>query len=53
MITKKEIQYENYGRCLQINNDKAGIVVTIDFGPGIIRYSFVDGEGNSEEVYTI
>ena len=44
MIEKKEIQYENYGRCLEIKNNKVRLVVTLDFGPRIIRYSFIDGE---------
>ncbi|MBQ2696648.1 MAG: hypothetical protein IJF61_05040 [Clostridia bacterium] len=44
MVTKKEIQYEGYGRCLEIANDLVRLVVTLDFGPRIIRYSFLDGE---------
>lgn len=44
MITKKEIQYKNYGRCLEISNGIIRLVVTVDFGPRIICYSFVDGE---------
>ncbi len=44
MITKREIEYDGYGRCLEISNGKVVAVVTLDFGPRIIRYSFVDGE---------
>ncbi len=44
MVTKKEIQYKNYGRCLEISNGTIRIVVTIDFGPRIICYSFIGGE---------
>ena len=44
MVTQKEIQYEGYGRCLEIANDLVRLVVTLDFGPRIIRYSFLDGE---------
>lgn len=44
MIEKKEIQYENFGRCLELSNGIIRIVVTLDFGPRILCYSFVDGE---------
>ncbi|MBE7041359.1 MAG: hypothetical protein E7400_05275 [Ruminococcaceae bacterium] len=44
MITKKEIQYDGYGKCLEISNGIVRVVVTTDFGPRIIRYSFIDGE---------
>lgn len=44
MITKQEIQYEGYGKCLEISNGKVRVVVTTEFGPRIIRYSFADGE---------
>ncbi len=44
MITKKEIQYGAFGKCLEISNGLVQVLVTLDFGPRIIRYSFVDGE---------
>ncbi len=44
MITKQEIQYDGYGKCLEISNGIVRLVVTTDFGPRIIRYSFIDGE---------
>ncbi len=44
MITKTNIQYDGYGSCLEISNGIVRLVVTLDFGPRIIRYSFVDGE---------
>ncbi len=44
MINKKEIQYKNYGKCLEISNDTVRLVVTLDVGPRIICYSFIDGE---------
>ncbi|MBE7021925.1 MAG: hypothetical protein E7414_01740 [Ruminococcaceae bacterium] len=44
MITKKEIQYKNYGKCLEISNDLVRLVVTTELGPRIINFSFIDGE---------
>lgn len=44
MVTKREIQYDGYGRCLEISNGTVLAVITLDIGPRIIRYSFVDGE---------
>lgn len=41
MITTNEINYSNYGRCLYITNEKIELVVTLDFGPRIIRAAFV------------
>lgn len=38
----KEIQFENYGRCLQISNGLVDVVVTIEFGPRIVRFGFVN-----------
>lgn len=43
-VTVKEINYKNYGRCLEIANGIVKIVATIDLGPRIINYSFLDGE---------
>lgn len=44
MIVKRNIQYPGFGNCLEIANDYVRVVVTLDFGPRIIRYSFADGE---------
>ena len=44
MITKQEITYGAFGKCLELSNGIVKLVVTLDFGPRIIRYSFVDGE---------
>ncbi|NLG93629.1 MAG: hypothetical protein GX485_08810, partial [Clostridiales bacterium] len=41
----KEIEYENYGKCLQISNGLIDVAVTIDFGPRIVRFGFT-GEPN-------
>ena len=34
----------NFGKCLEISNGEINAIITIDFGPRIIRYGFVDGE---------
>ena len=44
MITKSEIEYINYGRCLELSNGIIRLVVTLDVGPRVICYSFCDGE---------
>ena len=43
-VNVKEIQYKNFGRCAEVSNDLVRVVVTLDFGPRIICYSFLDGE---------
>ncbi|WP_195984152.1 hypothetical protein [Clostridium sp. D33t1_170424_F3] len=40
----KEITYENYGKCVQLSNGVVDVVVTIDCGPRIVRFGFVDGD---------
>lgn len=41
-IEIKEMDYENYGRCVQISNGIIDVVVTIDCGPRIVRFGFTD-----------
>ena len=40
----KEIEFENYGKCVQITNGIISAAVTIDFGPRIISFGFYGGE---------
>lgn len=40
----KEIDYENFGHCILISNGIIDAVVTVDFGPRIIRFGFSDME---------
>lgn len=40
----KEINYEGFGRCLEITNGKVDLLVTLDLGPRIIRYGFCGKE---------
>ena len=44
MLAKRTIQYPGFGNCLEIANDFVRVVVTLDFGPRVIRYSFTNGE---------
>lgn len=43
IITTQE-SYKNFGNCLKISNGIVELFVTLDFGPRIIRYSFIGGE---------
>ena len=43
-VTVKEVEFKNFGKCIEIENGIVRLVVTVDFGPRIICYSFVDGE---------
>lgn len=42
-IDVKEISYQAYGRCALISNGNIELVVTLDFGPRIIRFGFAGG----------
>lgn len=37
-------EYKNFGKCIKIANDIVKVIVTVDVGPRIINYSFLDGE---------
>ena len=43
-VTTVVKEYKNFGRCLEIANGIVKLLVTIDVGPRVINYSFVDGE---------
>lgn len=43
-VTKTVKQYKTFGNCLEISNGIVKLLVTIDVGPRVINYSFVDGE---------
>lgn len=53
----KEIKYENYGKCLEISNGLIDVVVTINFGPRIVRFGFTGGSNilynDLERKYTV
>ena len=43
-ISVKEIDYKEYGKCVEISNGTVDVVVTVDVGPRIIRFGFIGGE---------
>jgi len=43
-VNVEVIEYKNYGKCLKISNDLVKVIVTVDVGPRIINYSFLNGE---------
>lgn len=44
MVNCEEISYKSYGKCLRIENGEIEIIVTLDIGPRIIRFSKIGGE---------
>jgi len=42
--------YPPYGPCLRLANDKVEVLITLGFGPRIIRYGFLEGENEFAEV---
>jgi len=44
MVTFNETEYKNFGKCLEITNGTVDLLVTLDFGPRIIRYGLVGRE---------
>lgn len=38
MVQINEISYKNFGRCLELKNEKAAAIVTVDIGPRIISW---------------
>lgn len=43
-VTTNVTEYKNFGKCLEIANGIVKLLVTIDVGPRVINYSFMDGE---------
>lgn len=43
VISVLEINYNNYGRCLKVTNSVVEVIVTLDYGPRIIKYGYSDG----------
>lgn len=45
MVTVKEIEsFKDYGRCLSVSNGVIEAYVTIDIGPRIIKFGYVNGQ---------
>lgn len=43
-IRIEKITYKNFGHCLKLTNGIIEAIVTIDIGPRVIKFAFVDGE---------
>lgn len=45
MVTVKEVEsYKDYGRCVSISNGIIEAYITVDIGPRIIKFGYVDGQ---------
>lgn len=44
MFNIREIDYKNFGKCLEISNGIIKAVVTISIGPRILDFSFINGK---------
>ncbi len=44
MIKFEEITYKTFGRCISMSNGTVELLVTLDLGPRIIRFSRIGGE---------
>lgn len=44
MIKKEVTDYKEFGKVLRISDDITEVLVTLDFGPRIIKYSYINGE---------
>ncbi len=49
MLTTRDYQDPNWGRCLALTNNLVELVVPFQFGPRIIRYAFRDGKNHFAE----
>lgn len=43
-VTATLTEYKNFGTCIELSNGEIKLLVTVDVGPRVINYSFVDGE---------
>lgn len=43
-VITEEIEYKNFGKCIKLSNGRIEVIVTIEMGPRIIRFSFENGE---------
>lgn len=55
----EEIEYGKWGKCLRLSNNEIEVIVTLEFGPRIIKYSFLEGKNiffedleNTASIYT-
>ncbi len=43
-ININEVNYLNYGKCISIKNDVSEMIVSIEFGPKIVFWGYINGE---------
>ena len=43
-VNLRELEYKNYGKCVELSNGTVKLIITVDSGPRIINYSFDGGE---------
>ena len=43
-VLTKEVHFDGFGKCLEISNGVVDLLITLDFGPRIIRYGFINKE---------
>lgn len=43
-MSLEQITYGSWGNCLRLSNGKAELLITLDFGPRIIRFGWVGGQ---------
>lgn len=48
-VDVSNITYKGYGRCLRVVNNVVEIIVTIEYGPRIIKYGYVNGKNHFAE----
>lgn len=44
MMIKKQVKTEKWGNCLALINDKAELIVSLDFGPRVLSYKLKEGK---------
>lgn len=43
-VAVREVNFKNFGKCIEISNGSIEALVTVDLGPRIIRFGFIGGE---------
>lgn len=43
MVKIEEVNYGQWGRCVRLSNGSIELLATLDFGPRVIRFGFIDG----------
>ena len=43
MFKATHMEYKDYGHCIHLTNGVIELIATVDVGPRIVRYGYVDG----------